>query len=263
MTKTQSYGYYRLTEKIPPGDMNRPIYRHLADKKWRSYKRRILMQRISQMYVVPDMFQYLDPTAEVSLAFGRRNVQPGEFVDSRISEKPARLRIQPFDRGERLVTVAVMDADVPDEERDAFTSRCHFLAVNIPVSPTSTSVPFSKLSKEEHIVLPWLPPYAQKGAPYHRVGVFVLQQPGEGLEAKMDVVALQKSMANRRDRFRARGFAQNHNLHPIGVHLFRSKWDEGTDAVATRAGIEGFNIEYARKKPEKLPYKKKDGERYR
>ena len=79
----------------------------------------------------------------------------------------------------------------------------------------------------------------------------------------MDVEALQKSMANRRDRFRARGFAQNYNLHPIGVHLFRSKWDEGTDAVVMRAGIEGFNVEYARKKPEKLPYKKKDGERYR
>ena len=244
--------------------MNRPIYRYLADKKWRAYKRRILMQRISQMYVVPDMFQHLDPTAEVSLAFGRRNIQPGEFVDSRISEKPARLKIQPFDKGERLVTVAVMDADVPDEERDAFTSRCHFLAVNIPVSPTSTSVPFSKLSKESHIVLPWLPPYAQKGAPYHRLGVFVLQQPGEGPEAmKMDVAGLQESMARKRDRFRVRGFAQNHALHPIGVHLFRSKWDEGTDAVVTRAGIEGFNIEYARKKPEKLPYKKKDGERYR
>ena len=264
ITMIQYHEFYKLTQNSSPGDMNRPIYRHLADKKWRSYKRRILMQRISQMYIVPDMFQHLDPTAEVLLAFGRRTIQPGEFVDSRISEKPARLRIQPFDKGERLVTVAVMDADVPDEERDAFTSRCHFLAVNIPVSPTSTSVPFSKLSKEEHIVLPWLPPYAQKGAPYHRLGIFVLQQPGSGPEAsKLDITALQKSMANRRDRFRARGFAQNYGLQPIGVHLFRSKWDEGTDAVVMRAGIEGGNVEYARKKPEKLPYKKKDGERYR
>ena len=79
------------------GDMDRPIYRYLADRKWRDYKRKILMQRISQMYIVPDLLSHLDPTAQVSLGFGRRNVQPGEFVDSRVSEIPARLNVQVFD----------------------------------------------------------------------------------------------------------------------------------------------------------------------
>ena len=103
--------------------MNRPIYRHLADKKWREYKRPLLMQRIAQMHVVPDVLPHLDPTAQVELSFGRRTVHPGDFVDSRISEMPGRLVVQPFDKGERLVTIAVVDPDVPDESKDSFKSR--------------------------------------------------------------------------------------------------------------------------------------------
>ncbi|CAF9938056.1 MAG: hypothetical protein ALECFALPRED_007491 [Alectoria fallacina] len=245
------------------GDMNRPIYRYLADRKWREYKRKIIMQRISQMHIVPDMLPHLDPTAEVSLGFGRRNVQPGEFVDSRVSVIPARLNVRVFDKGERLVSIAVVDPDVPDEERDSFGSRCHFLAVNVPLSPTATSIPLSKLKKEEHIVHPWLPPYAQKGAPYHRLAVFVLQQDDVGRGASLDIKALRDNARNKRDGFQIRRFVDKKPLRPIGMHLFRSKWDEGTDGVVTKAGIEGMAIEFKRKKPEKLPYKKKDGARYR
>lgn len=250
---------------VHPGDMDRPIYRHLANKKWREYKRLRLMQRISQMHIVPDILPHIDPTAEVSLEFGRRTVQPGDFVDSRVSERPARLNIQVFNKGERFVSIAVMDPDVPDEERDTFSSRCHFLAVNIPLSPTSTSVPLSKIDKDGQIIYPWLPPYAEKGAPYHRLAVFVLQQDKRalGVDGKEDVESLRKEFGPRRELFSIRRLIQQRNMDPIGMQLFRSKWDEGTDEVVQRAGIEGFNVEFARKKPEKGLYKKKDGARYR
>lgn len=237
---------------IGSGDMNRPIYRYLADRQWRSYKRLLLMQRITQMHVVPDIVPFLDPIAEVTLAFGPRIVQPGEFVDSRVSEVPARLRIQVFDKGERLVTIAIVDPDVPNEATDGFRTRCHFLAVNIPVSPTSTSFPLSRLGA--HTALTWLPPFAQKGAPYHRLSIFVLQQsPGMALDVE----------ATKRDGFNLRAFKDRHALTPVGVNLFRSRWDEGTDGVMERGGMEGADVEFQRKKPEKLPYKKKDGARYR
>lgn len=248
------------------GDMNRPIYRHLADKKWREHKRRILMQRISQMFIVPDILPHLDPTAEVHLGFGRRTVQPGEFVDSRVSELPAKLNVQVFDKGERLITVAVVDPDVPDEEQDSFSSRCHFLAVNIPISPIATFISLAKFSESDHIIHPWLPPFAQKGAPYHRLAVFVIQQnTGEaGQDSRLKPEDLRKAKGYERDGFTMRRFLSKKTaLKPIGAHLFRSKWDEGTDGVVLRAGVKGANIEFTRKKPEKLPYKKKDGARYR
>ncbi|MCJ1247375.1 hypothetical protein MMC30_004589 [Trapelia coarctata] len=240
------------------GDMNRPIYRYLADRKWREYKRLVMMQRITQMNIVPDVLPHLDPTTAVDLAFGRRNVQPGEFVDSRVSEIPPRLSIQVFDKGERLVTILVLDSDVPNVEKDRFDYRCHFLATNIPLSPTITSLPFRHLSPETQIVLPWLPPHAQKGSPYHRLSIFVLQQP-EG--KTMDVEAMRTK--EQRHGFNIRSFNDRHQVKPIGVHLFRNTWDEGTAGVMTRAGLEGADVELKRKKVEPLPYKKKDAARYR
>lgn len=206
------------------------------------------------MHIVPDILPSLDPIAEVSLAFRRRVVHPGEFVDSRVSETPARLRIQVFDKGERLVTIVLVDPDVPNEATDDFTSRCHFLAVNIPVSPTLTSVPLSRLG--EQTALTWLPPFAQKGAPYHRLSIFILQQS----KGELDLEAIKKV---NRDGFKLQSFSDRYSLTPVGVNMFRSRWDENTDGVMERAGVEGADIEFHRKKPEKLPYKKKDGARYR
>ena len=242
------------------GDMNRPIYRHLAWRKWSEYKRKIMMQRISQFHLVPDILPHLDPTADVSLGFGRRTIPPGEMVDSRVSESPARLRIQVFDKGERLVSIAVVDPDVPDEARDSFGSRCHFLAVNVPVAPDKPSVPLRFLKKDEKVVLPWLPPFSQKGAPYHRLTIFVLQQQQGQV---LDLEELKKGKLGKRDGWNLQAFVAPYKLNPIGVTLFRTVWDEGADAVANRAGYADVGKEFVRKKPEKGIYKKKDGARYR
>lgn len=238
--------------------MNRPVYRHLANIAWRSYRRPLLLQRITQMSVIPDLLPALSPTAEVTLAFGKRNIPPGEFVDSLVSEPPVRLGVQVFDKGPRLVTVVIVDPDVPDLRADAFKSRCHFLAVNIPVSPSSPSVPLSRLSPTAQIILPWLPPYAQQGTPYHRLSVFVLQQP----ESRALDYKTTKEWA-RHEKFNLRGFMDRFAVKAVGVHMFRSRWDEGTEEVMKRAGVEGWDVVFERKKPEKLPYKKKDGARYR
>jgi large subunit ribosomal protein L35 len=227
--------------------MNKPIYRYLADREWRSYRRPLLVQRITQMAVVPDILPHLDPVADIRLAFGRRNVQPGDFVDSRVSEMPPRLRVQVFDKGERLVSLAIVDPDVPDVESDAFKYHCHFLAANIRLSPTETSVSLSKLSGDTQVLLPWLPPFVQKGSPYHRYSVFLLQQP-DGKE--LEVASLREMV--KRDGFNLRSFTGKHSLHPVGVHMFRGIWDEGTVGVMKRAGVEGANVEFKRKRIEPL-----------
>lgn len=205
------------------------------------------MQRLTQMAVVPDVLSHLDITAEVRLGFKRRNVQPGEFVDSRVSEVPPKLDVQVFDPGERMISVIVVDPDVPDLENDSFYHRCHYFAVNIPISPTSTSVPFSQLSKDTQVVLPWLPPHAQKGSPYHRLAVIVLQHPPEKI---LDVSALREIV--QRDRFNLRSYQQRNSLKPIGAFLFRTQWDEGTAGVMARTGLPGADIEFKRKRVEPL-----------
>lgn len=238
--------------------MNKPIYRFLADRKWREYRRKILVQRITQMKVVPDVLPHVDPTVDVKLSFGRRPVQPGEFVESRVSASPAKLTVQPFEKGEKLVTIAVVDSDVPNLETDGFDYRCHFLAANVPISPTDTIVNLEKLSAESQVLLPWLPPVAQKGSPYHRLSVFVLEQKDQ---KPLDLAEVGKKV--QRDDFRLRGLETRHQLKPIGAHLFRSQWDEGTAEVMDKAGIEGADIEFRRRRIEPLPYKRRNPASFR
>jgi len=237
--------------------MNKPIYRFLANKKWREQRRLVLVQRITQMHVIPDVLPHVDPVADVRLLFEGKQVPPGDFVESHRSENPPSLNVQLFERGEKLVTVAVVDSDVPNVEMDAFDYRCHFLATNIPISPTSTSIVLDELS-DTQVLLPWLAPFAQKGSPYHRLSVFILQQknnePLDPLKAKIKL---------QRDGFLLRSFVDRHRLHPFGVTMFRNKWDESTAAVMKRAGIEGWDIELKRPKVEPLPYKRRNPASFR
>ncbi|KAH7068006.1 phosphatidylethanolamine-binding protein [Paraphoma chrysanthemicola] len=243
------------------GDMNKPIYRYLADQKWRRYKRLVLEQRLKQMNVVPDLLPSLDVVADIDLGFGRKPVAPGDFVDSAISEKMPRLNVQIFTPGERLVTVIVVDADVPVVENDSFTYRCHFVASNIPLSPTRTSIPLQRIAQEDNkatdtsgkkIALPWVAPWAHKGAPYHRLAVIVLEQS----EAKsLDITKLSKT---KREGFNMRSFVDKHKLSAITATLFRTQWDESMAGVMERAGLKDqINVELKRKRVEPLPYKRR------
>ncbi|KAF4627394.1 hypothetical protein G7Y89_g10759 [Cudoniella acicularis] len=236
------------------GDMNKPVYRYLADRQWRKYQRLLILQRINQLNVVPDVLPHFEPTADVRLAFRQRSVQHGEFIDSRVSEVPLRVKVQVSDKGERLVSIVVIDSDVPVVENDNFTSRLHFLATNVPLSPTINSIPLSKLP-EENIAVPWLPPFAQKGSPYHRYSVFILEQDPE---KPLSATELKEKI--KRDGFRLRGFKDKYKLSPIGMSIFRSIWDEGTAGVMQRAGVEGADIEFKRKRVVALkPKEKKRG----
>ncbi|KAK8926799.1 54S ribosomal protein L35, mitochondrial [Metarhizium anisopliae] len=221
------------------GDMNKPIYRALAEKKWRSYDYRLITQRIKQFNIVPDVLPKLEPTADVQLYFRQSKIAPGDIVNSQVSENAPRLRVQVFNKGERLVTVVVVDSDVPDIEGDSFTKRCHYLAANIPLSPTDTSLPLGKIVTEDQLAVPWMPAFSQKGAPYHRLGIYLLEQRAGD---KVDVAAL-KELYAARDGFSLKSMRDRFGLAPFGFSLFRSVWDENTAAVMARHGIPGADVE--------------------
>jgi large subunit ribosomal protein L35 len=245
--------------------MNKPIYRYLADKKWRDMKRKILLQRITQMHVTPDVLPEIDPVLDIDLIWHNRVVPPGEFVPSSWSENPPSLKIQKFDKGETLVTIVAVDSDVPNLETDSFDSRCHGIWTNISISPTKVDIGVlqGKETKNEQTVLPWALPYAQKGSPYHRISLFVFEQPeGKQLSQAQIKTLTEKSTAS---NMWLRGFAAETGFKPVGVTMFRCQWDDNTAAVMERNGIPGADVEFKRKKPEKLPekYQVKDGLRYR
>ncbi|KAF2710167.1 PEBP-like protein [Pleomassaria siparia CBS 279.74] len=243
------------------GDMNKPIYRYLADQKWRKYKRLILEQRVQQLNLVPDLLPALDLKVDIDLAFGRKKIAPGEFVDSRISETLPRLTVQSFEPGQKLVTVVVVDPDVPVPDKNSFTYRCHFIATNIPISPTETSIPLTRIehddvkatdAKNKKIALSWSPPWANKGAPYHRLAIFILEQ------EQGNPLSVEQIKKTKRQGFILRSFVDKYKLKPIGATLFRTKWDENMAGVMERAGLaDQINIEFKRQRVEPLPYKRR------
>ena len=241
------------------GDMRKPIYRFLADRKWREYQRKILVQRITQMRVTPDVLPHCDPTVETTLYFGRRKVPPGEFVQAMTSFTPPTLNVQMFERGEKLVTVAVADPDVPNVEKDSFDYKVHYLAVNIPISVISTRINFSGLSADSQIVFPWLPPVAQKGSPYHRLSIFVLEQKNS---EPLDYAAVKESETDR-DNTTLRSIQRRYSLKPIGAHLFRTRWDGTTEEVMKQISFADADMELRRRRVQPLPYKRRNPPSFR
>ncbi|KAL0943755.1 mitochondrial 54S ribosomal protein mL38 [Colletotrichum truncatum] len=222
------------------GDMNKPIYRFLAERKWRAYEAQLTEQRISQFNIVPDILPKLNPTYDVQLWFRRSKVPPGKVLPSNVTEVAPKLRVTPFNAGERLVSIVIMDSDVPQVETDGFGKRCHYLAANVPISPTATSVPLSKLRDPSQLALPYLPAFAQKGSPYHRLSIFILEQaPGQ----RLDTAALKELYSNR-DGFSLKSFRDKFRLNPVGFNIFRTIWDENTAGVMERAGVPGADIEF-------------------
>ncbi|KAF7589189.1 hypothetical protein BBP40_004677 [Aspergillus hancockii] len=241
------------------GDMSKPIYRYLADKKWREYRRKILVQRITQMKVIPDVLPHCDPVVDTKLYFGRTAVQPGEFVNSQVSTTAPKLDVQLFERGEKLVTVAVVDSDIPNVEKDGFDYKMHYLAVNIPISAVNTKVDLSQLSSESQVVLPWVPPVAQKGSPYHRLSVFIMEQKDS---KPLDFAAV-KAQETDRDNTLLRTLQARYHLKAIGAHLFRTEWDETMAAVMKANGFSEVDMELRRKRVEPLPYKRRNPSTFR
>ncbi|KAI1350245.1 ribosomal protein YmL35 [Xylaria sp. FL0043] len=235
------------------GDMNKPIYRHLAEKKWRGLPYRIITQRIKQLNIVPDALPKFDPVVDVQLYFRRKKVEPGEILDSRVSEVSPRLKVQVFNAGQRLVSVAVVDLDVPNAETDSFDRRCHYLAANIPIGPDQPSLPLGKVNKDTQLAVPWLPAFSQMGAPYHRLAVFVLEQK-DG--ATLDIAKL-RELYSSRDGFSLKSFQDKFPLKTVGLNIFRTIWDEGTAAVMERAGVPGADIQFKHKRVYSLKGPKK------
>jgi len=235
--------------------MSKPIYRHLANGRWQAMDAKIILQRISQFFIVPDLLPKFEPVADVKLFFRGEKVSPGEILDSRITEVPPSLRLQVFDKGERLISVAVIDADVPNTENDSFDTRCHFLAANIPWDPTKLSLPLSRVADAGgDVAVPWLPAFSQKGSPYHRMAIFVFEH-----EKRVDPEALAKRYGQR-DGFALASFRNKIGGSPVGFNMFRTVWDEGTAAVMERHSIPGAEVEFKREKYDSLkPHRKARG----
>ncbi|THH11337.1 hypothetical protein EW146_g8082 [Bondarzewia mesenterica] len=218
-------------------DLSKPVYRHLVEKRWREEGALdLLMERIHQMNVVPDVIPELRPGLDLRITFPeppprsvylrtrvkRRHIpiEPGVFLLNEQTRKPPSLYTTVFHTDERLYTMLMVDADVPDVETESFTTYLHWLQPNITLS-TNTSLPLPLTATHT----PYIPPHPARGSPYHRYILLLLPQ-------SSPTERIRVSQIERRG-FDLRTFVQEHGLklEGGGAHMWRAVWDEESGRI--------------------------------
>ncbi|GAA5858819.1 hypothetical protein JCM1840_006571 [Sporobolomyces johnsonii] len=212
----------RWRAKHRQGDFSKPVYRHLAERAWRKEgDLAILMQRVTQMSVTPDLLPSISPEADVRIHVAGEQIVPGVFTQPGQTREGIEVSTQVFHPEERLYTLLLIDPDVPDEVNQTFTTYAHWLVPNIPLSATSPAIlPLSSLPS----TLSYVPPHPQNGTPYHRYTVLLFQQ------SNSSPLVLNESEVERLG-FSTREFVAQHGLEARGVSFFRQKWDRSVSDI--------------------------------
>ncbi|RVD80698.1 uncharacterized protein DFL_008592 [Arthrobotrys flagrans] len=261
-------------------DPYRKIYQHWDEQKWRELKRMILMQRIEQMNVVPDIIPSIDPIIDVSLRFRRKNVPHGAKVLAKNATRYPSVQVKQFDSKKRLVTVLVVDPDKPNLEKNGFDYYLQWMVTNCEISienPMVIGVSTTHNGRDE--VAPYEVPYVHKGEDYHRYCLFILEQngrmeiggkpdkpikskseakggetpaPAEAKEGEAAVPA-GKSKESRIQRlgFNLRSFIAKNDLKVIGADLWRVEFDNTMIDVMKQLGRTDWDMKYL-KHPEHI-----------
>ncbi|KAI0005281.1 phosphatidylethanolamine-binding protein [Russula compacta] len=219
-------------------DMSQKVYRHLIEQRWRKEGALdLLMERLYQMHVIPDILPGLQPTVDLRAVFpeappknpvlrarAKRKTAPveaGVFLVNEQTRRPPKLYTTVFHPEPRLYTLLMVDPDVPDEENQTFKIFLHWLQPNITLSATSAGL----LPSAVHT--PYLPPHPARGTPYHRYVLLLLPHEDPTVRLSLPPGPLE------RDAFDVRSFVQEHALRTDGggAFMWRAVWDEESSTI--------------------------------
>ncbi|ORZ07666.1 phosphatidylethanolamine-binding protein, partial [Absidia repens] len=216
-------------------DMSRPVYRYLTKRRFEKQPRSKLLERLTQMSVVPDVADMnINPTVEINIQLSDDQVvEPGVITQPEQSITRPTVQVTNFHTDTRLYTMMLVDPDSPDVANQTYQQRCHWLVTNVPLSATESIV------QGGNTVLDYIPPHPQKGTKTHRYTWIAYEQGNEGQDA-LDLT----NKVDQRDAFDAKAFAKEHGLTVRGITFFRQKWNESvskiyTDILGTKEPIYG------------------------
>ncbi|KAG1725580.1 phosphatidylethanolamine-binding protein [Suillus paluster] len=212
-------------------DMSKAVDRHLVEQRWRKEGALdLLMERIHQMQVVPDVLPDIHPSLDLRVTFPKvksntglqvtvskvvyENVEPGVFLLPEQTVEPPKIFTTVFHPEERLYTLLMIDPDFPDETNQTFQTYLHWLHLSpSPVPNLNTHTAY-------------IPPHPQRGTTYHRYTILLLPQ-----QSRLSIPMVAK---DKRAGFDVRAFMEQHGLDRNvggGAHMWREVWSEGVPAV--------------------------------
>jgi large subunit ribosomal protein L35 len=211
-------------------DMTKAVHRHLLEQRWREEGTLdLLMERIHQMHVVPDVIGSFHPSLDLRVVTPGNcgtsekyrsdkplPVEPGVYLLPQQTREPPRLYPVVYHSEIRLYTLLMLDPDVPDEANQTYQTYVHWLKPNIPLSAISSSTKLKDLNTHTR----YIPPHPQRGTPYHRYTTLLLPQ-----RSRISVPVLSQKQ---RYGFDVRAFIEKYNLEDSeegGIHMFREMWN--------------------------------------
>ncbi|RKP06359.1 phosphatidylethanolamine-binding protein [Thamnocephalis sphaerospora] len=211
-------------------DLTVPVFRHLRERIWREGVRETLLERITQMYVLPDVLPpSMSPVMDVHLEFADPadaatpvRFTHGDILPTTLVAQAPQVHAQCFHDETRLYTLMMVDPDDPCPAERTYRTRCHWLVANVPFHLTQSTM----AEGAGETVLAYEAPLPTKGTKRHRYTLLVLEQAAGGQE-RMTIQAEALS-----DRIvDVTSFLQQHQLTPRGITFFRSEWDEAVDQL--------------------------------
>ena len=220
----------KFRESKGRGMLDQPVMRHLAERRWtKEGGLDLVMGRVYQNKVVPDLVPDLGPTSPLNLTIASGLVDPGAIIDPSNFSVPPKTTFQPFSHPSEatatdptptgLYTLLVIDPDSPSPQTQSFTQRLHYLKTDIPLSILTGE---TDLFSDDigRTLAPWEPPAPECGSGRHRYVFILLHQ-----------ISSSTSVQNspRREDFDYRVFLTAHgftNNSLIGINLFRAIWSE-------------------------------------
>ena len=109
-------------------DMSRPVYRYLRQKQFEKLPRAKLLERVTQMRVIPDLLAPgLVPLVDMSVEYEGTTIEPGIKIKPELTIQAPIVNVTNFHTDTRLYTIMLIDPDSPDLERRTYQQHCHWL----------------------------------------------------------------------------------------------------------------------------------------
>lgn len=218
-------------------DLSLPVYRRLAEDKWRSHDLMVTMQRLETLHVIPDTMPTLDPKADVKVRFGHNtrrefvgDIEPGTVLPAFAVSIPPTIQVQEFDTSDYdlgLYTAVLVNPDTPDLEHNSFKTTLHYGLHNVPLTYTdSVILPGKLLKNPQWIFEQYTPLVPEKNAQKQRACLWVFRQSKE-----------LNNLSYNTENFDIREFAEANGLTAVGAHVWRQMFDRSVNETREKFGL--------------------------
>ncbi|KAF9169497.1 hypothetical protein BGX21_009138 [Mortierella sp. AD011] len=213
-------------------DMSKAVFRYLKSKQFQRETLPVIQQRITQMFVTPDLLPSFTPSLNVQLDFSgsaskegseapTNYFETGSYLLPRNTIKEPKVNVTSFHSEQKYYTIAMVDPDVPDVENQSFKQQLHWLITNVPLSATQPDL----VKENADVLLPYLPPHPPMGTKYHRYTLLVAEQPNGGQEK----IQIEKDQISRETTLQE--LCSQYNLSVKGLTFFRQVWDKDVSRI--------------------------------